>query len=341
MANRQSDQIKFTYDTIGRMITKTQWGYKLTYAYDNLDRLTRTTFPDGTYEEITYNRLDKGTFRDRLGRLTQYAYDANQNLLSETDPLNRSTLYEWCTCGQLVKLTDPKGNMTQWKHDLQSRVTEKQFADNTKILSSYGNARGLLSSVTDAKGQTKNFSYAKDDRLLGVSYSNVQVATPSVTWQWESAYPRISNMQDGIGQTQYAYVAAGQAGAGKCASTASTDTITFTYDNLGRANSRSVNGTANAMTSTFDALGRLASMTNGLGQFTYAYDAAKGLLQTINYPNGEVASYTYFGAAQDLRLNTLARKLGTTELFFERYTYFDNGNLLTRLKRSLGAPARR
>ena len=28
-----------------------------------------------------------------------------------------------------------------------------------------------------------------------------------------------------------------------------------------------------------------------------------------------------------------------TELFFERYTYFDNGNLLTRLKRSLGTPA--
>jgi YD repeat-containing protein len=62
-----ADQIKFTYDTIGRVITKTQWGYKLTYAYDNLDRLTRTTFPDGTYEEITYNRLDKRTFRDRLG----------------------------------------------------------------------------------------------------------------------------------------------------------------------------------------------------------------------------------------------------------------------------------
>jgi YD repeat-containing protein len=40
-----------------------------------------------------------------------------------------------------------------------------------------------------------------------------------------------------------------------------------------------------------------------------------------------------------LRLNTLARKLGTTELFFERYTYFDNGNLFTRLKRGTGVPA--
>jgi YD repeat-containing protein len=167
----------------------------------------------------------------------------------------------------LVKLTDPKGNVTQWKHDLQSRVTEKQFADNTKILSTYGNARGLLSSVTDPKDQVKSFSYDKDDRLLGVGYSNAQVATPSVTWQWESAYPRISSMQDGIGQTQYAYVAAGQTGAGQLASVDGpfpSDTIIFTYDDLGRANSRSVNGTANTMASTFDPLGRLASMTTGL-----------------------------------------------------------------------------
>jgi YD repeat-containing protein len=144
-----SDQIKFTYDSKGRVATRTQWGYKLTYSYDDLNRLTRTTFPDATYEEITYDKLDKVSFRDRLGRVTRYAYDANRHLISETDPLNRATLYEWCTCGQMVKLTDPKGNATQWHHDLQGRVTQKQFADGTKILSSYGAARGLLSSVTD------------------------------------------------------------------------------------------------------------------------------------------------------------------------------------------------
>ncbi len=314
----------------------------MTYSYDDLNRLTRTTFPDGTYEETTYNRLDKASFRDRLGRVTQYAYDANRHLISETDPLNRATLYEWCTCGQMVKLTDAKGNATQWHHDLQGRVTQKEFVDGTKILSSYGAARGLLSSVTDPKGQIKSFSYGKDDRLLGVSYSNAAVPTPPVSWQWDPAYPRITRMQDGIGQTLYSYIAAGQTGGGQLASVDgpfASDTITFSYDNLGRANSRSVNGSANAMSSTFDALGRLSSMTTGLGQFSYAYDPAKGLLQTVNLPNGETASYTCYGVNEDLRLNTLQRKLGATEIFFEKYTYADNGNLLTRLKRSLGVPS--
>jgi len=92
----------------------------------------------------------------------------------------------------MVKLTDPKGNVTRWHHDLQGRVTQKQFADGTKILSSYGAARGLLSSVTDPKGQIKSFAYDKDNSLLGVSYSNAAVATPPVTWQWDAAYPRIA-----------------------------------------------------------------------------------------------------------------------------------------------------
>ena len=148
-------------------------------------------------------------------------------------------------------------------------------------------------------------------------------------------------MQDGIGQTLYSYVAAGQPGAGRASSIDgpfASDTISFSYDDLGRVSARNVNGGANTMSSTFDAMGRLSSMTTGLGQFTYAYDATRGLLQTVNLPNGETANYTYYGVNNDLRLNTLQRKLGDTEIFFEKYTYADNGNLLTRLKRSFGVP---
>ena len=45
-----ADQIQFTYDAKGRVSTRTQWGYKLTYSYDDLNRLRRTTFPDATYD---------------------------------------------------------------------------------------------------------------------------------------------------------------------------------------------------------------------------------------------------------------------------------------------------
>ncbi len=337
------DQIEFTYDAKGRVSSKVQWGYTLTYSYDDLDRLTRTTFPDDTYEEITYDKLDPVCgLSDRLGRVTQYAYDANRHLISAKDPLNRTVLYQWCTCGQMVKLTDSKGNITQWHHDLQGRVTEKEFADGSKILSSYGAARELLSWVTDPKAQVKSFTYDKDDRLLGVSYANAAVATPSVSWQWDISYPRITAMQDSIGETLYSYVAVGEPGAGRLASVDgpfASDMITFSYDELGPKSRRSVNGSANTLSSAFDALGRLSSVSTGLGPFTYSYDPTSGLLQRVSLPNGESANYTYHGANEDLRLNTLQRTLGETEIFFEEYTYADNGNLRTRLKRSFGVPA--
>jgi hypothetical protein len=37
---------------------------------------------------------------------------------------------------------------------------------------------------------------------------------------------------------------------------------------LCRRSGRSINGSANVMTNTFDALGMLSSMTTGIGQFT-------------------------------------------------------------------------
>ena len=146
-------------------------------------------------------------------------------------------------------------------------------------------------------------------------------------------------MQDGIGQTLYSYVAAGQPGAGRLASVDgpfASDTIAFSYDNLGRTKSRNVNGSANSWSSTFDALGRVATMTTNLGQFTYTYDSVNGSLKTLNLPNGETETYTYYGPTGDLRLNSIQRKSGATENFYEQYSYAASGNVLSRIGRRSG-----
>src|SRR5262245_26167180 len=49
----------FTYDGYGRVYTVTDAeGYTLTYNYDALDRPTKVIYPDGTYEEMVYDKLD-------------------------------------------------------------------------------------------------------------------------------------------------------------------------------------------------------------------------------------------------------------------------------------------
>jgi hypothetical protein len=87
-----------------------------------------------------------------------------------------------------VRSAEPRGGQALWTIRTSFRPT--------------ANASRLLSSVTDAKGQTKNFTYDKDNWLVSVSYANAQVAIPSPI-----------SMQDGIGQTQYVYIPASQNGA--------------------------------------------------------------------------------------------------------------------------------
>src|SRR6187402_3237753 len=66
--------------------------------------------------------VDPVAQKDRQDRETRSRYDAIRRLREVTDPLGRTTKYEWCTCGGLSKLTDANGNETTWTLDLQGRV---------------------------------------------------------------------------------------------------------------------------------------------------------------------------------------------------------------------------
>src|SRR4051812_12151492 len=99
-------------------------------------------------------------------------------------------------------------------------------------------------------------------------------------------------MIDGTGSTLYSYHPAGQVGAGQLASVdgpLSNDTISYTYDALGRATNRSVGGVA--ATWIFGPLGRMTSETNALGTFGYSYDGATPRLGRVSYPNGQTSTY--------------------------------------------------
>ena len=71
----------YTYDAYNRVRTVTDAdNYTVTYDYGAADRLTKTTYPDGTYEEIVYDKLDPARRRDRLGRWSETHHDANRRV---------------------------------------------------------------------------------------------------------------------------------------------------------------------------------------------------------------------------------------------------------------------
>ena len=325
----------YTYDGYGRTRTVTDSdNYTLTYDYDALDRQMKLTYPDGTFEQTVYERLDSVGSRDRLGRWTHRAYDSLRRLTATIDQLGRNVTQQWCTCGALEALIDANGNKTSWERDIQGRVTKEIRANASEWLYLYETTTTRLKTVTDPKAQVKTYSYLLDDNLQGVGYTNEQYATPDVSFTYETAFNRVATMVDGTGTTTYGYHAIGASpplGAGKLATVdgpLSNDVISYAYDELGRVKSRAMN--AVALSYEYDALGRIMTETNVLGAFFYQYDGVSSRLKTVTYPNGQTSSYAYYGNIGDHRLQEIHhKKSGGTTLSKFNYTYDAVGNILT------------
>src|SRR5207248_10062955 len=274
--NGSSAVTNVTYDSTNRVrtVTGNPDNYTLTTDYDNLDRATQITYPDGTSQQFQYTQdfgqgltsiLDLTKSKDRRGLWTTRHYNANRQMDSITDPLNRTTLFGWCTCGSLTSITDPRGKMTSFNRDLQSRVVSKQFTDNTAISYTYENTTSRLKAMTDAPNQTTNYQYFLDDNFQQISYAGALHATPTVSFTYDPNYNRVASMTDGTGVTDYGYypVASPPAvGADQLQSINGpllNDTVGYSYDELGHITNRSVNGASNAVSWTFDSLGRTGS----------------------------------------------------------------------------------
>ena len=365
--NNVSAVTTFTYDSANRVRTVTDSdGYTVTTDYDNLDRPTQITYPDATYQELRYTdnntglmTLDLTRSRDRRSLWTYRHYNANRQMDSITDPQNRTTQFGWCTCGSLTTITDPKNQITTFNRDLQSRVYQKVFADNTTINYLYdgqtaantAGASSRLKSSTDAKNQRTNYVYFADDNIQQITYTDangqpLNPATPSVSYTYDSNYDRVRTMVDGTGTTTYAYNAIGvppALGAGKLASidgTLSNDTITFSYDQLGRVTTRSINGTANSAIWAYDSLGRISSVVNKLGTFTNTYVGVTNRLSQVAYPGGNTVNYLYFPNAQDRRLQQIKNVTNKGVIISQfDYAYDVEGEITTWQKNYAGLSA--
>lgn len=263
----------YTYDAQGRIATRTDSeGHTLAYAYDAFDRVISETWPDGTAHTYVYDKLDLVAETDREGRTTRYEHDANRNRTTLIDPEARRTTYGYDPDGRLIRLTDPNGNLTTWERDIQGRVTAKVFADGSRETYAYEARTSRLKSRTDALGQIATRTYAKDDRLTALGYTNAVNQTPGVSFAYDTYFPRLTSMTDGNGVTAYSYGAVGNNGALQLTAEDgpfANDPLAYDYDALGRVTTRTIYTTPD--TYAYDSLGRLTDHTTPLGEFALSY----------------------------------------------------------------------
>jgi RHS repeat-associated protein len=269
-----------------------------------MDRITSILYPDGTTRQFTWSKLDLASVTDRLGRSTQYTYDAVRNLVDVGDPIHRHTTFSYYANKHLKSVRDPDGNTTSWNIDIQSRVTAKQYADGREWITTYEDTASRVKSVGDPSGQVTQYSYAVDDGLSGINYSNAINPTPTVSFSYDPYFRRLVSMSDESGTTQYQYVPVGTLGALKVRSESGpflNSTIGYQYDALGRILTREVD--ASRETFAYDKLGRMVNHSGPLGIFTFEYLGQTQQMISRMLGSGSVQTHWMYGTnANDRRL---------------------------------------
>lgn len=227
------------------------------WTYDSGGFLSSALGNNGQNVRYAYNANgDLSTVTDSLNKVTSTTYDSHGRIKSVTAPNQGTAHFEYNPLGWLTKVTDRNGNITTYTYNGHGDVTRVTSPDSGITDYTYSLA-GKVLTMTRADGTVT--TYTRDG--LG------RVTQESATW---AAY-------NGIGGAQ-------------------THTLTYDSCTMGKGRLCGMTDSTGSTSYTYLKSGELASQTSVIGGvsfgLTFTYDAY-GRLSTATYPNGVVLRYTY------------------------------------------------
>jgi RHS repeat-associated protein len=307
-----------TYDDFGRVKTATDGrGNTTTYGYDKDDRVTSTTFSDGTHSVVnTYDDAGKLlTSVDANGTITN-TYDQLERLISTVNTVGGGTeTYSYDKASNLITTTDGFGTTTN-SYDTSNVLTSTKYPHN-------GSFQYLYYTTDDQGRRTDTYLQSDSTKTYWQGHTHYSYdpsgRVTNVTAQTGSAPTTITT----VFNTDYCYNSG--SAAPTCSTTSSTDrsqlqwskdnlsgglTTAYTYDGSGRIKTAAQSGSSSANTwnYTYDARGnRLTAVVTGANPSsqTLTYNAANQITTTGYSYDGTgnltatpSATYTYNGAQQ-------------------------------------------
>ncbi|WP_206671726.1 GH-E family nuclease [Holdemania massiliensis] len=346
----------YAYNDQQQLISETDpLNHTVSYQYNDQGRVSKVTYPDGTFSTFTYN--DAGyllTTTDQDNRTTTHVlnarneivqiinpdggtqsmtYDAAGNKLTESDFNGNVTSYEYDLYGNVVKMTDPLGNVTAYTYDKNQNLIKTTYPDGA-VTSRTVDSRGRTLSET-INGLTTTYTYNQ----FGVATeTNAHNQTKTLTYdtlgnviktqdfdglETQSTYDalgRVLTTTDKAGNvTAYTYDAKGQ----RISVETARQTTVYAYDALGHEIKQTLTSgdTIRVTEKNYDAMGNLTSIKDPLGHTTsYAYD--KGLKTKMTDALGQETLYAYDAMERVISETSADQKVRT-------WTYDHQGNILT------------
>ncbi|MGH8108576.1 MAG: hypothetical protein ACREO1_07655, partial [Arenimonas sp.] len=273
------DFINFNYDAAHRLTgISDALNNSITYILDNAgnrevektndsgDNLTRNL--SRVYDTLGRLQASKNAANTTLATL---AYDANDNLDTSTDALNRVVDQDVDPLNRLIKTIQDKGTgkinaTTQFSYDARDNLTKVIDPKNLNTVYTYNGLNDLTSlsspdtgatsytydaagnrkSQTDAKLMVSNYSYDVLNRLTQVSYPSASGLTSSYVYDTVNAIcgagenfakGRLTQLTDPSGNTQYCYDRFGNMTRKQVTNNALVSTLLFSYTKAGRISS--------------------------------------------------------------------------------------------------------
>ncbi|QTD45271.1 putative Ig domain-containing protein [Ottowia testudinis] len=260
------------------------------YQYDAAGRRTQTTLPGGASTRTTYDAAGQRTSdTNALGHTTRYGYDAAGRLKDVSLPSGAQTRYAWNEAGQLLAQTDARGNATHYGYDAAGRRTSRTLANGSKEQLTH-DADGNLIAHTQFDGSKISYSFNAGGQSTGHQRPEGTLtighdASGRASRYSDSQRGPINHTLDPLGRQTQETSPFGQ-------STARWDAASQRTGASARFDSQP----SQAIQASWDAGGRLQTLTAPEGSATqFTHDPA-GRLTQIQRANGSKSSYSYNAA---------------------------------------------
>lgn len=296
----------YEYDANGNLTKVTDGlGNVTVQHYDALNRMVKQQQPHPTAAgqlgevNMQYNSLDQLiSVTDPNNKTTQYTRNVQGQVLTRNSPDTGTTTHTYDNAGNLKTKQDGKGQVTTYSYDVLNRLTQSQYADGQTIQYSYDDSNhygiGRLSQITDITGTTQYQYNARGQVTQNTRQIKGQTYTTSYTY---NANGQLTNMTYPTGLSiAYSYDALGQINGITSNQNGSTATIAnnIQYQPFGGGIKSFSFGNGSTYHRQYDPHGRLTSYTLYDKTITLSYDAANRITQvsSATFPNYN-QSYTY------------------------------------------------
>ena len=330
-------------DPLGR-ITRFEYGFPTSFE-ESYDKPTKITLPSGLVITNRYHarwQLLSRTVGDGSAdaATTAYEYDDVGNMIHKIDPRGNLWVTEYDVRNRKHAFTDPLGNRTQWDHDAVGNITaitrpdggitRNEFDAMNRVIRTRDpkdeitqmayDAEDNMINLTDTRGNQYQYTYDLLNRKLSLIYPD----SSHEDWTWDPV-SNLATYKTRAGQTRtYVYDARNRE-TDSSWDDGITPSISRTYDDASQL--LTMNSSVSALTYTYTDANELETETQAIAgagsakTIRYAYNE-DGLRNSLTYPDGILATYSYTGRNQ---VATISDGSGPIDPLV-RYSYDPNGN---------------